>query len=1065
MDNTNQSTSSPSMKNNNSTCTDVVAVDTNMTTLTSTNPNPNAVWEVHKFGGTSVANADCFQQVCTIIEANLLTISSNSNDTTTGTTTATTATRTTTTTTTATMTTSTSTTTNLAIVVSAMGGKPIKVTDLLLQSVQYASQRKTHEMNTVLQQIYIKHESCIHTLFRPPMTSAITSTTDEPNEEKEETKEEYVVLLQSIQKDIQDIRDILQTVSLMKWHSSRISELISGYGEVWSTQILALLLNTRQIQFQQQQQPQSQQAQPPQPHKFVYLDARRVITIDETNTNHQASISSSTSSSSSAIVCYDISQAKLQQVYDEEYHKIVLSSSPQQVSSSSIPKLHWVMTGYVASNTDGVATTLQRDGSDYSAAILGRLLQVSTRSITIWTDVDGILSADPRLVPLAQTVSDVSYNEAMELAYFGAKVLHPKTMQPAIYMNIPIYIRNTFRSSYPGSRIYTRSLTNKTSDQVVCAFSSIDHMAIVNVEGSGLIGVPGVAKRLFGTLERVGVNVVLISQASSEHSITFATTAPQANVAKMVIEEEFRIELEQNRISNVDVKVPCSIIAAVGDGMSSTTGCAGRFFSALGDAKINIIAIAQGCSERNISAVVQSNESVRALRAVHAAFRLSHTTVRIAIIGLNELGTSLLQLLDTQRTSIRNMYEMDLQVCVIVDHNSDTAKDSTSQQGVVCLQNDTDASADSITMDAYNKARSGGSHDSPSTIAKITFGGPESVFEYLWRSTCTNHILFDCTNDVTIGTLHAGWLRNQVDVVTANNTGLSGSKEQRRDIYDAEREHGKQSAKYLREVTVGGGLPVIKTLRSLLHSGDKIRRIDGIMSVSLSYILFRISPPPGFASCTEFDTMSSNGAFNGDLILPGTDKDAVGTAVSFSEAVKEAIALGLMEDDPTKDFNNEYTSRILMVLAIELGMAQNMEVLDIQTNSEKLLESILHKEVDYHNLSSEIDAEVKVRVDAARAKGCVVRHISSVDVRNTTVEIQIMDVPEHHIFAVTPPSCECVRFFTDRHRQYPLIVQGPSAGADSTASALLAEVLHLMRGKATPRSVALTRSSSTIASP
>jgi bifunctional aspartokinase / homoserine dehydrogenase 1 len=939
--------------------------------------DPSSVpWQVHKFGGTSVANADCFLQVAQIVE-HLLSQKDTADPF------------------------------HIAIVVSAMGGKPIKVTDLLLQSVQFAALRDAASMNDRLQQMYAKHETCITALFG--------------------TDEKALQLLPIIQKDIQDIRDILQTVSLMKWQSTRISELIAGYGELWSTQILTALLNHRQ----------SNAKEPPK-HHFVYLDARRVITVDEEFIEKGG-----------PVVCWDVSEQKLQQVFAEEHAKLESTAN-----SGVVPKLHWVTTGFVASNTDGVATTLQRDGSDYSAAIMGRLLRTAL-SVTIWTDVDGILSADPRLVPLAQTVSEVSYNEAMELAYFGAKVLHPKTMQPAIHAGIPIYIRNTFRAQWPGSRIYTRSTTDKHSDQVVCAFSSIDHMAIVNVEGSGLIGVPGVAKRLFGTLERVGVNVVLISQASSEHSITFATTESLAATAKAVIEEEFRRELDQNRISNVDVKAPCSIIAAVGDGMSSTTGCAGRFFSALGDAKINIIAIAQGCSERNISAVVQSNESIRALRAVHAAFRLSHTTVRIAIVGLNELGESLLHLVDTQREALRSSFEVDLQVCAVVPGGD--------KSGLVCLQNDTDASADSITMNAYLQAMNPSLTDKAGT-AKLVSGGPDNVLEYLWRSTCTNHVIFDCTNDESIGMLHAGWLRAQVDVVTANNTGLSGSKVQRREICNAETAHGKQSAKYLREVTVGGGLPIIKTLRSLLHSGDRIQRIDGIMSVSLSYILFRISPPPDFTSCSKFDEVSSNGVFSGDLMLPGKSNNAMDTAISFSEAVKEAIALGLMEEDPTKDLNNEYTCRVLMVLAQELGLAQNMEVFDIQKNTEKLLESILHKEVDYHNLSAEIDAEVKVRVDSARAKGCVVRHISSVDVRRNRVRVQIMDVPEHHIFAVTPPSCECVRFFTDRHRQYPLIIQGPSAGADSTASALLAELVHLMRGKATPRSVALSRSVANLSS-
>ena len=209
--------------------------------------------------------------------------------------------------------------------------------------------------------------------------------------------------------------------------------------------------------------------------------------------------------------------------------------------------MHFVITGYVASNTDGVATTLQRDGSDYSAAIMGRLLE--SASIQIWTDVDGVLSADPRRVPDAYVLPEVSFNEAMELAYFGAKVIHPRTMQPCIMGDpqIPIYIRNTFNSSFRGSRIFTSSTTHQDRDRCVCGFASIEKMAIVNVEGSGMVGVKGVARRLFGTLESIGVNVVLIAQASSEHSITFATTREESKAAKEAIEEEFHKEISQVR--------------------------------------------------------------------------------------------------------------------------------------------------------------------------------------------------------------------------------------------------------------------------------------------------------------------------------------------------------------------------------------------------------------------------------------------------------------------------------------------------------------------------------------
>jgi bifunctional aspartokinase / homoserine dehydrogenase 1 len=863
----------------------------------------------------------------------------------------------------------------LGVVVSAMGGQP-KTTDLLLSAVATAAERG--DIEVVLQQVRVKHETCLKELF--PDGNG------------------YERLLSIILQDLDDIRDILKTVSLMKWQAHRIEELVSGYGELWSTQILTQLLGA---------------------DEFTYLDARRLIVVDESQTYVNGAI------------CWDACHNNLQTL--------------------KIPTPHFVMTGYVASNTDGVATTLQRDGSDYSAAILGRL--ISATAITIWTDVDGVLSADPRRVPLAQVVPEVSFNEAMELAYFGAKVIHPKTMQPAITANIPIYIRNTFNPALPGSRIFTS--TSTTGDKMVCAFSSIENIALINVEGSGLLGVLGVAKRLFGTLEGRGINVILISQASSEHSITFATSERQAEEAKRVIEAEFFRELEQNHINAIDVRSPCAIIAAVGDGMTSTMGCSGRFFSSLGDAKVNVLAIAQGCSERNISAVVAKADSVRALRAVHSAFQLSHSIIRIAIVGMDDVGMSLLRLLGDQRSSVRSTFDVDLQVCAVVGDEK--------QRQLVCLINDTDSSTESITMHAYESCVAklqaipedtelkNAKVDDEKDTAKVVSGGPETLLDVLVQDTCSNHVVFDCTNSGEVSLQHANWLRSHVNVVTANNTGLSGPKEQRNEIKLAERMHGKQSAKYLREVTVGGGLPILKTMRSLLDTGDKIRRIDGILSVSLSFIMFRISPPPNFEKCSAFDEESSRLAFK-SVVTTGLD-----TACSFSQAVKEAIELRLMEEDPTHDLDNEYTCRVLMVLAKELGWGDDIELSQVQERSEKVLDGLV---VDYNNLTDEVDEVVRKRVEQAKSRGCVLRHISSVDVREKSLDIKIVEVPYEHTFATTPPSCECVRLFTDRHLSYPLIITGPSAGADSTASALLAELLFLSRGKASPQTVALSRTSS-----
>ncbi|CAB9497572.1 aspartokinase/homoserine dehydrogenase, chloroplastic [Seminavis robusta] len=975
-------------------------------------------WLVHKFGGTSVASAECFLRVVQIIEDSL------------------------------------DNTKNVAIVVSAMGGKP-KTTDLLLSTVSAAASRDDAAVQAAIQKILDKHTSCLETLFGSELPAELER------------------LLSVVKKDIDDILDILKTVSLMKWQAARISELVSGYGEVWSTQILAALLQMRASAKTKNQQALPTNGNNHQdayllpstiPNKseslsmdaedsdespandqndhngidatneFYYVDARRVIIVDEDAVQTGA-------------VCWDISQTKLQDVYREACAK---AQNPKS-------KVHLVMTGYVASNTNGVATTLQRDGSDYSAAILGRLLGAA--QINIWTDVDGCLSADPRRVPGAYVIPDVSYNEAMELSYFGAKVIHPKTMQPAISSNpqIPIFIRNTFNPTFRGTRIFTVSTTaSGDGDKCVCGFSSIENIALINVEGTGMMGVPGVANRLFGTLEKMQVNVILISQASSEHSITFATRQDHVGTAKAALEEEFRREIHANHITEIQVKEPCSIIAAVGDGMSNVAGVSGRFFSALGQAKINVLAISQGCSERNISAVVKTEESTRALRAIHAAFRLSHTTVRVGIVGLenNEIGTSLLKLLQAQRDKLRSIFDVDLQVVAVVPN-------STADR-IVRLTVDKPGTNDSITNMAYNDAMSGDASNMEDSavsfkgqtheIATVEAGGLESLYGVLFQEECTHHVCFDCTSNPQVGKMHAAWLRSGINIVTANNTGLSGPKEQLDEIRAAEKLYGKLSAHYLREVTVGGALPVITTLHSLLDSGDRIRRMDGIMSVSMSFIMYRISPPPRGSACYKFDEEFTMGAFGADT---HSNEPCL-----FSEAIKEAVSLGLMEKDPSLDLNNDYTARNLMVLAQELGVEQNVSAASIQESSEKLLEVCMPDgaKIDYQDISSgAMDEAIKKRVDAARERGCVLRHISSVNVRDRGISIRIVEVPDTHVFALTPPSCETVRFFTHRHETYPLVIQGPSAGADSTASALLAELLHLMKEKVGPRRVTLSR--------
>ena len=302
-----------------------------------------------------------------------------------------------------------------------------------------------------------------------------------------------------------------------------------------------------------------------------------------------------------------------------------------------------------ARTSDGLPTTLGRNGSDYSASIFGALLDAD--EVHIWTDVDGVMSGDPRQVPEAKIIDEMSYSEAMELAYFGAKVIHPQTMAPAVGRGIPLWIRNTFNATHPGTKI---SASSGSRAAAVKGISGVDKVALVNLEGAGMIGVPGTADRLFGALREAGVSVMLISQGSSEHSICFAVREDAAEQVRTVVERAFAVELSEGQVQRVGVTKGCAIIAVVGDDMAGMPGSAGRFFGTLGNAGINVRAIAQGASERNISAVIDAKDMTRAIRAVHSSFYLSAKTVSIGVLGPGSVGGALLDQLASAAPALRD---------------------------------------------------------------------------------------------------------------------------------------------------------------------------------------------------------------------------------------------------------------------------------------------------------------------------------------------------------------------------------------------------------------------------
>jgi aspartokinase/homoserine dehydrogenase 1 len=574
------------------------------------------------------------------------------------------------------------------------------------------------------------------------------------------TGDEFVSFKQILQDDFEKLKEILRGLWHVKSHSERTLELISGHGEIWSAQLFNAFLRATGAQ-------------------SFWLDARKVLVVEPGET--------------SVSVVWEESQNRVNEW---------LKQNPSEIL---------VITGFIASTQDGSATTLRRNGSDYSASIFAALL--NAEAITIWTDVDGVLSADPRLVPEAIVLEDMSYMEATELAYFGAKVIHPSTMAPAIRKQIPIWIKNTFSPQAKGTLIHSTS----QSQVPVKGFATVDHLALINVEGTGMVGVPGVAQRLFGSLKEVGVSVVMISQASSEHSICFAVPNSQAHKAKAAVEAVFAFEIRTGLIQNVDLSENCSILAAVGDNMAQRTGIAGKFMTALGRAGVSIRAIAQGSSERNISVVIAGADSTRALRAVHSAFFLSNYTLSVGLIGTGGVGHTFLAQLQEAAQRLKHDSQIDLRVRAIADSKR-------------MLLHELE-----INLSHWKK-----------NLQESDLQLNLKDFSRHVRSEHLPHaVVIDCTASTDIAQLYPQWLKMGLHVITPNKKANTLSIQ----FYQELKQAAEQSQRhYLYETTVGAGLPIINSLRELVKTGDQILQIEGILSGTLSYIFNSFSAERTFSS-------------------------------------------------------------------------------------------------------------------------------------------------------------------------------------------------------------------------
>ncbi len=655
-------------------------------------------WVVHKFGGSSVADAGCFRRVADILEA-----SANPRE---------------------------------AVVLSACRG----VTDALLGLVSLAEQPDGN-IASAIEQLQRRHEKLAEELLSRPAYEA------------------YRTLLN---KDCGDIAGVLQTVRLIRAATDSMRDVISGYGEIWSTRLFAAFLHERgRI-----------------PGEVRWIDARQVVIVEWGPLG--------------PAVQWSESERNLQQLVPENF----------------LGRL--IVTGFVAATTTGMQTTLGRNGSDFSGSIFGALLDAS--EIIIWTDVDGVLSADPRLVPNAQVIDQLSYNEAMELAYFGAKVIHPQTMEPAVARDIPIYIRNTFAPHKHGTLI----CAHPVSALKVKGITTIDPVALVNLEGAGMIGVPGTAHRLFGALRDAGISVILISQGSSEHSICFAIPQAQAVRAEDAVRRAFDAELRDGQIQHVEVGLGLSILAVVGDGMAGAHGIAAKVFNSLGNAAISVRAIAQGASERNISLVVDGRLAAKALRAVHAAFYLSPNTLSIGLIGPGTVGRVLLAQIASQVDRLRAL-NLDLRVRGIAGSNR-----MLLEEGAIDLERwpqRLDEGGEALDLDKF--------------------------VAHCQADYIPHTVIIDCTASAEVAGNYRDWLARGIHLVTPNKKANSGALPAYRALKEAARAAGTH---YLYEATVGAGLPVIQTLRDLRETGDDITRIEGIFSGTLAYLFNVFDGSESFSS-------------------------------------------------------------------------------------------------------------------------------------------------------------------------------------------------------------------------